>query len=144
MGFSLKITYFPCLVKRMPNEGTEKTFLGCWHPPHHYFFLHLPVIPRWRSRSRAEQRTNTWENTMTFPVSSFTVWMVPWTTALPTTFPVTWPLLLTTATVWLLMEKWMIDWGWGPPSDITWNVNTPVNAWTLGRSHIAFPNLLSK
>lgn len=78
-------------------------------------------VPIWLPdrKVEAEQRTNTWENTMTLPVSSFTVWMVPWTTAVPTTFPVTCPRLFTTATVWLLTEKWMIDCGWGPPSDMT-------------------------
>lgn len=38
----------------------------------------------------------------------------------------------------------MIDWGWGPPSDITCNLNTPVRARSLGKSHIPVPSTWSE
>lgn len=70
-----------------PDEGHQKDTPGLLMSP-----------PRdWRAETGRSK--DTWENTMTLPVSSFTVWMVPWTTAVPTTLPVTCPLLLTTATV---------------------------------------------
>lgn len=92
-----------CFLHQM--RGAGRTFLVCWHPPRH-----LCPSPQ---DLRAEHRIarNTWENTMTLPVSSFTVWMVPCTTAVPTAFPVTCPRLVTAATVWLLLEKWMTDCG---------------------------------
>lgn len=55
------------------------------------------------------------------PVSASTARTTPDTVLLPTVSPCTSPTPFTTATLSLLMEKRMLDCGWGPPSEVTWS-----------------------
>lgn len=116
MGSPPEITYFLRLVRSMAAEGAGRLLragglLPGRRPPPRLVASSLAggLLPGLPAGAPMEQRgrgkDGTWENTVTLPVSSFTVWMVPWSTVVPTTFPVTCPLLLTTATVSLLTEK---------------------------------------
>lgn len=60
----------------------------------------------------------TWDTTTSFPVSASTAWTSPVTVTLPTLTPVTWPMPLTEAALALEIENRILDWGWGPPSDV--------------------------
>lgn len=55
------------------------------------------------------------------PVSASTACTTPDTVPLPTARPRTSPALFTTATLSLLMEKRILDWGCGPPSEVIWS-----------------------
>lgn len=112
-----------CLDCALQTQTSFRSFLLMLH--HSILFCVWSLFPTALLFGRAQLllynflwHCGTCETITSFPVSASTAWTRPVTVTLPMAMPLTWPMPLTEAMSSLAREKRMLDWGWGPPSDV--------------------------